>query len=64
MKVYNVPLELVVNMDQTVIALVPMSKDWKFSQHGSKEASMIGQDYKRSITIVPSMSVAGYVLPL
>lgn len=47
---YNIPMELVVNFDQTGLHIVPTGGTRTFAVKGSKEVRLIGQDDKRQIT--------------
>ena len=59
---YNIPPELVINIDQTGVAIVPTSK-WTMAQRGSKQVSVIGIDDKRQITALLGSTCAGTLLP-
>jgi hypothetical protein len=45
-KCYNIPRELVVNIDQTRIHLFPIRKTWE--ERNSKNVAMIGQEKKKT----------------
>ena len=58
----EVPLELVVNWDQTGLKYVPVS-EWTMAEEGSKRVEIDGKDDKRQITAVFGCSMAGDFLP-
>ena len=60
---YEVPPELVVNSDQTVVPFVP-APQYNWAQTGNKDVSANGYGEKRQIIATPSTSAAGDNLPL
>eukprot|EP00117_Sycon_ciliatum_P034838 scpid48499/ scgid26512/ Pogo transposable element with KRAB domain len=62
MEQHNIPPELVVNFDETAIAIVPASS-WSMASCGSKQVPLTGLDDKRQITAVLGCSMAGEFLP-
>ena len=52
-----IPLELIINWDQTCCKLIPGS-DWTMETQGSKQVPVVGKDDKRG-----SFSASGMVLP-
>jgi len=45
----EIPVELIVNFNQTGIHYVPMS-DWMMVEEGAKRVELVGQDDKRQLT--------------
>ena len=45
---HNIPPELAINMDQTIVKIVP-TDDWTMAESGSKQVSITGLDDKRQI---------------
>ena len=62
-KLYNIPLSLVVNTDQTNINLVPLARDRTWKNKGSNDVGVIGGDDKRAITACVSSAAGGSLLP-
>ena len=62
-KMEEIPPELILNLDQTGIRIVP-SRTWTMEQQGSKRVEIIGANDKRMITAVFCGSLAGNFLPL
>lgn len=62
-KAHGIPPQLVVNADQTGLALVPCAGERTYSRKGSREVSITGRDDKRAITVVPSVAASGHLLP-
>ena len=59
----DIPMELVLNWDQTGIKIVP-SSNWTMERQGSKRVELIGTDDKRQITAMFCGSLLGDFLPL
>ena len=62
-KMEEIPPELILNLDQTGIRIVP-SRTWTMEQQGSKRVEIIGANDKRMITAVFCGSLAANFLPL
>ena len=60
---YDIPADLVMNLDQTGVPFVPAS-DYQWVQKGAKEASANGYGDKRKITVTPTTTASGVSLPL
>ena len=60
---YNIPPEMIVNIDQTGIQLVPVS-DWTMEERGSNQVPITGVKDKCQITGVTGVSLTGNLLPL
>ena len=58
----EIPAELVINFDQTVLSYVPTSY-WTMEQEGTKRVELIAKDNKRQITVVFAGSSSGDFLP-
>jgi hypothetical protein len=63
-KVYNIPLSLVVNTDQTIIHLVPLDGDRIWEKKRSNDVGVIGGDDKNAIIACISSAADGSLLPL
>jgi hypothetical protein len=59
---YKIPADLVLNSDQTGLPLTP-SSDYNRAMKGAKEVSCAGWGDKRQITVTPTTSAAGHMLP-
>lgn len=59
---FGVPPQLVFNVDETAINLVPAS-NWTMELEGSNRISVVGVDDKREITAVMGASCTGELLP-
>ena len=59
----DIPMELVLNWDQTGIKIVP-SSNWTMERQGSKRVELIGTDDKRQITAMFCGNLLGDFLPL
>ena len=59
----RIPAELVINMDQTGMNLVPVGK-FTYAKKGQKHVQLLGLDDKRQLTLVPAITAAGAPLPL
>ena len=57
-----IPLELIINWDQTGCKLVPIS-EWTMERQGSKKVPVVGKDDKREIAVLLSVTASGMVLP-
>jgi hypothetical protein len=62
--VYNIPLGLVVNIDQTRVHLVPIARYWTWENKGSKHIQVLGVENKRPIIMVVFLTANGFLLPL
>lgn len=62
-KAHNIPPELVVNMDQTGLNLVPCFGERTYAMRGAREISITSRDDKRTITMVSSLAASGDLLP-
>ncbi len=60
---HGVPAELMVNMDQTVMHLVPSGGSWTYDKWGKKEIAMTGVEDKRQITICVNSAANRTTLP-
>ena len=58
----EIPLDLIINWDQTDINYVPVSS-WTMEVEGSKRVEFVGKDDKRQITAVFGGSMTGNFLP-
>lgn len=57
-----VPLQLIINWDQTGVKLVPVSS-WTMAESGSKQIPVVAKDDKREITVVLAATASGTLLP-
>ena len=57
-----IPLDLVVNWDQTSSKLVPVS-NWTMEIQGTRQVPVVWKDDKREITVLFSISASGTLLP-
>ncbi len=62
-KTYDIPEELVINSDQTVLHIRP-STDQTYDVKGVKDVKNLGKDDKRQITCTVSSVASGDLLPL
>ncbi|KAJ7330319.1 hypothetical protein DFH08DRAFT_708927, partial [Mycena albidolilacea] len=60
---YAVPAPLIVNTDQTQI-VYQQGTGSTWTQRGSKQVAVVGQEEKRAFTLVPSISAGGKLLPM
>ena len=58
----NIPLQMVVNFDQTGIKMVPVS-DWTLEVQGTKQIDIIASDAKREVAVLLAVSLSGELLP-
>ena len=58
----EIPMELIINFDQTGIHYVPVS-DWTMAEEGAKRVELVGKDDKRQLTAVFAGSMNGEFLP-
>ena len=58
----EIPLDLIINWDQTGINYVPVSS-WTMEVEGSKRLELVGKDDKRQITAVFGGSMTGNFCP-
>ncbi|XP_070535305.1 uncharacterized protein [Ptychodera flava] len=62
-KEFNIPPEMIINWDQTGVAIIPAG-DWTiWEAEGSRQVTIAGLDDKRQITAVFAASAAGDFLP-
>ncbi|EGO28001.1 hypothetical protein SERLADRAFT_435774 [Serpula lacrymans var. lacrymans S7.9] len=59
---YDIPLSLLINMDQTGVYLVP-GNNVTFNDRGAKQVNIASKDEKRAYTLVVASSCAGDLLP-
>jgi len=59
----EVPMELVINWDQTGINYIPVSS-WTMAQEGTKRVEIAGKDDKRQLTALFACSMSGDFLPI
>ena len=62
MKDDKIPLELVINLDQTGSKLVPASQ-WTLADEGFRQVDVIGVEDKREMTVLLAITLAGKLLP-
>lgn len=62
MKTNDIPLDLLINWDQTGSKLVPVSC-WTMAEEGCKQVPVVGKDDKREITVVLAITSSGILLP-
>ena len=60
-KEHSIPPELVINMDETGLPIVPVS-DWSLDEKGTKQVPLTGLDDKRQITAVLACTATGRLL--
>ena len=58
---YSIPPELVLNLDETGLHIVPIS-NWTLDIKGSKQVAITGIDNKRQITVVVVCTASGHLL--
>ena len=58
---HNVSSELILNMDKTGMAVIPVSS-WTMAEIGTKDGPILGIDNKRQITVVVTCSLIGKIL--
>jgi len=58
----EIPAELIINLDQTGLNIVPAS-DWTIAAKGAKRVEAVGNDDKRQLTAVLAGLLAGDFLP-
>ncbi len=63
-KVYNIPMCVIVNTNQIGVHLVPTGRDQTWETRGAKHVHVLGIEDKRQITIVVSSSTERSLLPL
>ena len=60
---YDIPKELFVNLDETGVCLLPVTKR-TWAKKGSKQVTIVGKDDKRQFTVIPVITAAGtYACP-
>ena len=64
MKVYNLPIYLVINSDQRNIHLVPSIEERTWDVKEVKDVKILGLEDKRQIICVVSSTASGEFLPL
>ena len=62
-KLRNIPENLIINLDQTGIKLVP-SGDWTMAPEGSRRVEVVGLVDKRQITATFAATLDGTFLPM
>jgi hypothetical protein len=60
----EVPLELIINWDQTAMHYIPVSASWTMEAEGSRRVDINGIDDKRQITAVFACSMDGSFFPM
>ena len=55
---HNIPEELIINMDETGIPVVPVS-DWTMEKEGSTQVPIIGKEDKNQLTAVLTSTMSG-----
>ena len=60
---HHIPPELVCNVDETGLHLVPVS-NWTMEKEGSQKIKIEGMDDKREVTAVVGASSTGVLLPI
>jgi hypothetical protein len=63
-KVYNILMCLVVNIDQTRVHLVPVGGDRTWETRGAKHVQVLGIEDKRQTIVIVSSSAKKSLLPL
>jgi hypothetical protein len=61
-KEHDIPADLVVNIDQTGVKLIPIS-EWTMDQKGKRQISVLGLEDKREITALLGISLGNKLLP-
>ena len=61
-KLKDIPPQLVINLDQTVVKYTPVSS-WTLEKKGAKCVEIIGTDDKRQITATVAGTMSGELLP-
>ena len=59
---WNIPHVLIINWNQTGSKLVPVS-EWTMEREGTKQVAIIGQEDKREVTVLMSVTASGILLP-
>ena len=59
---WNIPHALIINWDQTGSKLVPVS-EWTIEREGTKQVAIIGQEDKREVTVLMSITAFGDLRP-
>ena len=59
---WNISRGLIINWDQTGSKLVPVS-EWTIERVGTKQVAIIGQENKREVTVLISITASGGLLP-
>ena len=60
---HNIPPELIINLDETGVDLVPVGK-WTIAPERSKRVEVMGLDDKRQITATFAAALDGTMLPM
>ena len=63
MKLRDIPDNLIINLDQTGIKLVPVG-DWTMAAEGSRRVEVIGLSDKQQITATFAAALDGAFLPM
>ena len=59
---FSLPLDLIMNFDQTNSKLVPVS-DWTLKKEGSKQVAIVGKEDKREVTVLLTVTALQKSLP-
>ena len=59
---WNIPLAFIINWDQTGSRLVPVSQ-WTMERKGATQVAFIGQEDKREVIVLMSITASGVLLP-
>ncbi|KAL3681947.1 hypothetical protein R1sor_024903 [Riccia sorocarpa] len=58
----KIPEELIMNMDQTRLFLMPMGNERTYAAKGSRDVAVTGRDDKRQVTVCVSSAASGELL--
>ena len=59
---HNIPEELVINIDETPLRIVPVDK-WTLEEEGATQVPLTGQEDKREVTRLLGCTLSGMLLP-
>jgi hypothetical protein len=59
---HDIPPSMILNWDQTAINQIP-SSHWTMEKKGVSQVSIVGQDDKRSVTVLLTVTASGDLLP-
>ena len=62
-KAHAIPPELIINLDETGIKLVPV-RDWTMAPEGNRRVEVVGLGDKRQITVTFADTLSGAFLPM